>query len=74
MKTINETAEQEIKSWLDKNIAPELRNSSEVVTLSKEAIEKVTHRCERNAGYNFGCSDAVIIDSVNSYFINYFYS
>jgi len=74
MKSINETVEQEVKNWLDKNIAPELRNSDEVAELSKEAVEKVTHQRESNAGYKLGCSDKEIIENVTSYFVNYFYS
>lgn len=76
MKTIEETVVTEVKTWLDKNIAPELRTGSEVAELEKEAIEKVTHQCVNNAGmgYKFTMSEKEIIENVTSYFVNYFYN
>lgn len=76
MRTIKETVETEIKNWLDKNIAHEHRNGSEVAELEKTAIEKVTSICEENAlrTQKFSMDNKAIIDEVNGYFTNYFYN
>ena len=72
--TIEQKVRIEVKNWLDKKIDPTLRASDEVTKLSNDAIAKITEICEGNTGYKFGLSDTAIIDEVNNYFINFFYS
>ncbi len=74
MTTINEKVKAEIKNWLDKNIDSKLRESDEVVKLSNDATDKVILICESKTGYKLGLTDTEIINTVNNYFVNFFYN